>query len=297
MWRLRPNMDLSVREWIKPYGPQPMDPSLYEWKISTEANGFRTDTFTSSKEPGALRVICIGDSRTLGEGLKEHETFAGQLQRKLGKGTEVLNFGADGWSAFQGRMLLEQEALDYQPDIVVACFGINDSDRAWGVSDYERSRKTSRPYTRIQHTLYRSMIFYAGTRVLLKSKGWLFGKTPVMQDYGKGPPRLTPDAYGTELRRIAKLCTDRDILFVSLILPVNGFYPWPKSLGDPPFGAYNEKAILSTDRTGSISVDLRNSALSNTPTPFYIDDMHLSAAGALVVAEHLGEAISKKLTQ
>jgi hypothetical protein len=145
MWRLRPSIELSVSEWIRPYGRAPAEPVRHEWTISTNALGYRTQEFEEEKPNDTLRILCLGDSRTLGEGLEAEETYPDRLSRRLGPNTEVLNLGADGWSAFQGRALLEQEGVHYNPDIVIACFGINDSDRAWAfLTQHERQHKARR---------------------------------------------------------------------------------------------------------------------------------------------------------
>lgn len=295
MWRLRPSIDLSVREWIQPYGPEPRNPILYEWQITTNARGFREREFEARKTPNTMRVLCLGDSRTLGEGLDADATYPGRLAVALGSDVEVLNLAADGWSAFQGRRLLEHEGLSYNPDVVVACFGINDSDRAWGYSDSVRADRLDTAFTRIQKLLYRSMTFYAASRLYLKAKSYVFGKTPIGVGYGLGPPRLTPADYGREISRMREICANHDIPFVYMILPVSAYYPWRKvKTGGglvTPFHAYNEQAIGRQSPPASLTVDMRNGALDREPAAYFIDDMHLSERGAQTVADRVAEAI------
>ncbi len=82
-----------------------------------------------------IKVACIGNSITYGNGVRdrEHFSYPSQLQRMLGKGWEVKNFGSSG------RTLLrkgdypywnEKEFLaakNYNPDIVIIKLGTNDS--------------------------------------------------------------------------------------------------------------------------------------------------------------------------
>lgn len=83
------------------------------------------------------RVACIGNSITVGEGLKNSnlDSYPSQLGMILGNSYEVKNFGASGhtllkkgnrsyWNAPQ-----LQQALEYRPDIVVIMLGTNDSKR------------------------------------------------------------------------------------------------------------------------------------------------------------------------
>lgn len=289
MWRLRPGIRLSVEEWIRPHGPTPQPPQHHRWTIVTEDHGFRTDPFATEKPDGTFRVLCLGDSRTLGEGLAQDQTYPSQLQRHLGEDTEVLNLGADGWSAYQGRTLLEREAVRFQPDVVIACFGINDTDRAWGQFDPERATQMNTLYTRVQRQLYRSMLFYAGTRVYLTARAALFGRTPVTSGYGEGAPRLTPEMYAAEIRRIEALCRRNDASLIILILPVNPYYPWDRGEDDSvhPFDAYN-----SGVKTGPwTTVDLTESELVRSAPDAFLDDMHPSPGGAAIVAHHLYNAI------
>src|SRR5262245_55767327 len=46
-----------------------------EWEVRVGPKGFRGPDFPIRKPPGELRIACLGDSRTLGEGLQEHETY------------------------------------------------------------------------------------------------------------------------------------------------------------------------------------------------------------------------------
>lgn len=96
------------------------------------------ELLNSSKiEPnaGALKVACIGNSITEGDGIKDrtNDSYPAQLQQILGAAYHVRNFGVSG------RTLLRkgdfpywnetafQEAKDFQPDIVVIKLGTNDT--------------------------------------------------------------------------------------------------------------------------------------------------------------------------
>ncbi|MBP3942740.1 sialate O-acetylesterase [Sphingobacteriaceae bacterium WQ 2009] len=94
------------------------------------------------------RVACIGDSVTKGYGIGlANDSYPAQLQKLLGEGYLVGNFG------FNGATLLNkghrpytqttsyQEALAFKPDIIVVSLGLNDTDpRNWPnyQGDFER---------------------------------------------------------------------------------------------------------------------------------------------------------------
>ncbi|MGY8640151.1 MAG: GDSL-type esterase/lipase family protein [Verrucomicrobiales bacterium] len=85
-----------------------------------------------------VKIACIGDSITFGHGIKDPElTYPSQLQQILGAGFAVKNFGNSGRSilkkSMRGKekrafifMKDHQEALAFQPDIVICNLGIND---------------------------------------------------------------------------------------------------------------------------------------------------------------------------
>lgn len=85
-----------------------------------------------------IRVACIGDSITYGLGGEDRSaTYPSQLQILLGDGYEVRNFGNSGRGVIQSskrgnewRAFIKQEehqqALDFNPEVVICNLGIND---------------------------------------------------------------------------------------------------------------------------------------------------------------------------
>ena len=86
-----------------------------------------------------VRVACIGDSITAGAGLEHPETeaYPARLQERLGDGFQVENFGHSGtcvvlstmkgqWARAFRRNPEHQDALCFEPNIVVSNLGIND---------------------------------------------------------------------------------------------------------------------------------------------------------------------------
>lgn len=89
---------------------------------------------------GEIRVACIGNSVTFGYGLgnRETECYPSQLQKLLGKGYLVENFGHNGATLLRKGhkpYVLTDEykrALAFTPDLVIIDLGLNDTDpRNW----------------------------------------------------------------------------------------------------------------------------------------------------------------------
>ncbi|RMF28103.1 MAG: hypothetical protein D6765_06485 [Bacteroidetes bacterium] len=82
-----------------------------------------------------VRIACVGDSITFGDGLqrRHHTCYPARLERLLGKGVEVGNFGANGTSLLRNSdwpYWNQPElgaALRFQPHIVVIALGTNGS--------------------------------------------------------------------------------------------------------------------------------------------------------------------------
>jgi lysophospholipase L1-like esterase len=87
------------------------------------------------------RVLCVGDSHTYGALVRRDEAFPAQLQRLLEQREpgmwSVVNLGVPGLSSTQVRNRLPVWLARYQPDVVVAWSGVNDS---WNVSELDQTR-------------------------------------------------------------------------------------------------------------------------------------------------------------
>jgi hypothetical protein len=73
------------------------------------------------------RVIFLGDSFTLGEGVRSTDRFSDILRTQYWqKGFEVYNFASTGAGVAEVYQRLFKDALNYSADIVLYCFTLND---------------------------------------------------------------------------------------------------------------------------------------------------------------------------
>ncbi len=95
----------------------------------------RSDTWAAG---ATHRVLCVGDSHTYGALVRREDTFPAHLQRFLDTSEpgvwSVVNLGVPGLSSTQVRNRLPLWLSRYQPDVVVAWSGANDS---WNVSEID----------------------------------------------------------------------------------------------------------------------------------------------------------------
>ncbi|MCU4164446.1 GDSL-type esterase/lipase family protein [Carboxylicivirga caseinilyticus] len=96
--------------------------------------------FESAGYAQKTKVACVGNSVTFGYHIEQRETncYPAQLQALLGEDYEVGNFGKSGATLLRKghRPYMEQaefqDAVDFQPDILIVSLGLNDTDpRNW----------------------------------------------------------------------------------------------------------------------------------------------------------------------
>ncbi len=109
-------------------------PPAYAWArhpLARRFNGYvRTQSFRGGKTrfdaSGATRIIAVGSSSTFGYGVGDNETFAAQLDRRLGHRAQVLNAGVPGGHAERFVSFVENVLVDLEPDVLIITLGYND---------------------------------------------------------------------------------------------------------------------------------------------------------------------------
>ena len=92
-------------------------------------DGLRDREHALAASPGVRRVMILGDSVTLGYGLRPEQAFPQVLQDLLdarGRRAEVFNVAFSGWSTRQERIAYERIGRRYRPDDVVVAICLND---------------------------------------------------------------------------------------------------------------------------------------------------------------------------
>ena len=102
------------------------------WRFVTNAAGFRNDhDIPHAKSPGRLRVLSLGDSNTEGFEVRQSSTFSAVIEHWLnlhGAPADVLNAGVSGFGTAEVLAFLENEGINYHPDVVVYGLYANDFD-------------------------------------------------------------------------------------------------------------------------------------------------------------------------
>lgn len=102
------------------------------WLFTTNAQGFRdTQDYKYEKAPEVRRILCLGDSQTLGFEARQERIFPSVIEqrlRRLGHNVEVLNTGIPGFGTAEELAFFATEGLRYKPDVVVLGWHISDFD-------------------------------------------------------------------------------------------------------------------------------------------------------------------------
>lgn len=101
-------------------------------QASINSLGFRGPEFQASKPEGVFRVICLGESSTFGFRNSDTGTYPIQLEQLFrqhpdGANVEVINAGFPYYNSGSILALLQEELLDYSPDLLTLYSAHNDA--------------------------------------------------------------------------------------------------------------------------------------------------------------------------
>ena len=103
--------------------------------VSINSHGLRDREYSEAKPSNVFRVMMLGDSTTFGWGVREEDTAAKFLERKLNAHlppgfdkVEVINAGVGNYDTVQEVTYYETRGKAFHPDLVVLVFFINDPE-------------------------------------------------------------------------------------------------------------------------------------------------------------------------
>jgi lysophospholipase L1-like esterase len=119
LWRLRPGYE-GADEGAHFWGGEP---------LRVNSSGHRGPERPVEKAAGVKRALVLGGSHPMGMYVRASESWTGVLESRLrANGTwEVLNASVPGHTSFQGRRYLETLGAQFEPDLVIADLGVNDT--------------------------------------------------------------------------------------------------------------------------------------------------------------------------
>jgi lysophospholipase L1-like esterase len=257
------------------------------------------------KSPGVRRILAIGDSFTEAVQVGEDEMFTTLLERRV-PNLEVLNAGVGGYGTVQQYLYLQSEGLQFQPDTVLLMFYKNDlKDNCLTYSPGFGPR----PYavmTGDEIEIRTELDWSAFNRLSLPMP---FSETLNMNSYLYNflNTRLYQRIFANRVGAIAladnkkaNACGKRPIFFdvVSRMRDsVNAagadfFVVFIPTVLEAERGTYElHGELLSFCETAGLKclslVDSLHAAIRDGQSPYFIEDIHWTAAGHQVAADQL----------
>ena len=101
--------------------------SVRWFHLETNSLGLRDSEHDLLKAPGTFRVLLLGDSMSMAEGVELTETYIKQFEKKaneqaLTKKVETINAAIRGYGNDQEVVLFERIGMTFQPDLVILSF-------------------------------------------------------------------------------------------------------------------------------------------------------------------------------
>jgi lysophospholipase L1-like esterase len=288
--RYRLSADPRLGYEMVPHRARP-GPALDQYHFTSRSNslGFRDREHPLRKRPGTYRILVLGDS--IAEGMlveDDRSIFPVVLEERLrtrGVAAEVLNFSVTGYNTMQEVETLKHRGLDYDPDLVLLAYCLNDTERVDGglmQALEERERSSGRHLlnaARLNPWLARSALYrLVRTRV--------FPPAPALA----ADDRLDRDTVAEELDELAYLA--RAHRFEVLV----AIFPRFDSLVPYPFGDQHAVIRRLASEHGFAWVDLLHAfqrcALADRE-PVAVDTVHPSVSGHACAAAAIDEAIAR----
>jgi lysophospholipase L1-like esterase len=247
--------------------------------VRTNAQGFRGGELSAAKPAGVRRVLLLGDSLTMGWGVREEDTLATLVERRLnrdGRRFEVINAGVGNYNTAMEVALFEAKGPATDPDIVVLNYFINDAEPTPVPGGNWLTRRST------------LVNFVAGRLdTMLRS----FGAAPDWRQYYDALYRDEQPGWQLTRRsieRFAALCRARRIQCLVVNLPEL------RRITDYPFAHIERKVRAEVETHGLPYLDLLPALAGRDPAGLWVspEDAHPNAAANVLFAEPMAAAIA-----
>ena len=151
--RLIPNARVTIRNHIG---------TKEDVLVETNSLGFRDDEIPEEKGK-EYRILVLGDSITISDGLPAEDTFVKRMQFHLNGESltgdyRVINAGLGSLGTSEEINLLEEKGVKAEPDLVILAFYLNDSRPEQGFAKETGSRGFIRSHSVFADAVYRYFI-------------------------------------------------------------------------------------------------------------------------------------------
>jgi lysophospholipase L1-like esterase len=256
------------------------DPLLI-WRPKANQGPFNQQGFIGlelpkTKQPQEYRIFTLGDSNTEGPWpLNLQKLF--WLHRMP---VTVTNAGVTGYASYQGLQRLK-DILQYQPDMVLVCFGANDAHRV-KQSDLQYSQQFIRRI-KLDQALTRWKIGQLILAIADICSSWW--KQDMM-------PRVSPEEYRANLEEMIRIAHSHNAQVVLLTRPFAGETS-NVNIWKTYAHIYNRITREVAQENQLPFIDLYGNF--RYQSDYFLDEAHFTAEGHEVAAEYIFQAIKDKV--
>lgn len=202
-------------------------PGFDDFGVRIDARGFRASPFPPSTAPAtgrtaarALRIACLGDSRTFGVWQDQRDVrldadYPARLEARIRERRrgplEVINAGVVGYASSHGLRQYVTRIVDLEVDVVIAAFGFNDHLLASAPARRTQESRSA-PVRWLRDALSDSAL-YRLFETGRQSLDFLHPKPYSV-------PWVTPERYAENLRRFGEVSRDNGIRLLLLAFPL-----------------------------------------------------------------------------
>jgi lysophospholipase L1-like esterase len=269
------------------------DPELF-WTLPPAVDGHNSLGFLGGewavpKPPGRTRIAFFGDSCT-------YQPYPARVESQLRRrrpdlDVESCNLGVPGYSAHQGRILVDRLAARLAPDVAFLYYGWNDHWQAYGTTDAEKAILAARPRGVLARWLSGSALLEALARLASRETG-----KPL------GVPRVSLAEYRSHLAAMGRTLRGLGIAPVFVTAPTShGRLGVPHALIERGLAADDAQVLrahreyadavreVAAAAPGSYLLDLQAEAeaLEDPGRIFYRDGIHFRRAGIEWIADEI----------
>ena len=239
--------------------------------VEINDDGFRDKNYPVARN-AARRIIFLGDSLTMGWGVRKEQIFETLLEERMNQRapTEIINFGTGNYNTVQEVNLFLSKGLKYKPDEVVVFYFINDAEPTPVVSKWEKLGNSR------FITFFWSRIKSLGSR--LDEHQSFYGYYSGLYAHGQPGWKAAQEAFVL----LKKTCDENGIALKVVILP---------ELHDPahyPFVAEHRKVLDFLATIGIPALDI-TPAFKDVKEPHKLwvalDDAHPNATAHAIIAD------------
>lgn len=267
--------------------------------LQTNSLGLASPEISVQKPAGTLRVLCLGDSRTMGgAGAKPRLTYPAMLQRRLrelapGRKIQVIQGAVSGYTSYQGLLLYRNLGRRLQPDLITVALGYQDGMLDWAPDKQHMS--DSYALTVARGLLYKSNLFLVLRKNLMDLERRRLNRSVDQPAY----PRVDLDDFRrnmTELVRLARRDRAR-VLFIEL--PHNPRFEIGHKGQDFAYAEALEQVVARHRGADVAHEDLRvffegRIKAARAHTRYFVDDCHMTPHGHKLLAGHLARVLLQR---